>query len=349
VNMSESLVVSTPPLDLRLVLALDVPLLVEATRFGRAWDIDIPSVGEATLHMPSFETGAESSVTPPLGFERVPPQWIGEQGWGRFVHGEHVAQIAALGFHVSVDAEDIGSEIPEFSESFLRGDLIDKMKAGCVSWRDRFCRFGQLLLNQPLDLTDPGPGIINKPGNRALFWADLGDVRSRVDTFAGPMSATFDSGSVVSELVVSCAELDRLIALTNDPDKVVPIAAALLGDAILAIKRRKLRQAIIDLGSAVEAILTGAVGLPPNHKLTLGPLADEAQKCGVSLPADLQAALIDPRNDAIHRGIGPSWEVACRAVEIVEELLASAAPEFRRNRQLVRSFRPTRMDLLMVK
>ena len=181
------------------------------------------------------------------------------------------------------------------------------------------------------------------------MWADFGDIQSRVDTLAGRMTAWIDNGSLVSELVATPQELDRLIALVEDPHKEVPIAVALLSDAILAIKRQKLRQAIIDLGSAVEAILTNDLSLPPNHKLTLGPLMEKGQKSGLTLPADLQVAIVDPRNDAIHRGVVPPWVVALRAVEIVEEMLAQAAPEFRRNRELQWTFRPTRGDLLMVK
>ena len=346
---SESLAIANPPLDLRLVNALDVPLLVEPTRYDRSWEIAIPSVGEATLHLPSFVTGERPSVTPPSGFERVSPDWIGSEGWGRFVHPERVAQIGALGFRVSVDAGDIESEIPEFAEGFPRGELVDEMKTGCVSWRDRFCRFGQLLLNQPLDLTDPGPGIISRPGERVLMWAAFGNIQSRVDTLAGRMTARVDSGSVVSELVASSQELDRMVALADDPHKEVPIAVVLLSDAILAIKRHKLRQAIIDLGGAVEAILANDLSLPANHKLTLRPLTAKARRSGLPLPADLEVAIVDPRNDAIHRSIVPTWAVAVRAVEIVEELLARAAPEFSRNRQLDWTFRPTRGDLLMLK
>jgi hypothetical protein len=346
---SKRLAIANPPLDLRLVIALDVPLLVEPIRFDPGWDITIPSVGEATLHMPSFAAGDGPSVTPPSGFERVSPDWIGSEGWGRFVHPERVAQIGALGFCVSIDAGDIESEIPGFTEGFLRGELVDEIKTGCVTWRDRFCRFGQLLLNQPLDITDPGPGIISRPGERVLMWADFGDIQSRVDTLAGRMTAWYDSGSAVSELVASPGELDRMVALTDDPHKEVPIAVALLSDAILAIKRHKLRQAIIDLGGAVEAILTNDLSLPASHKLTLRPLTENARRSGLPLPTDLEVAIVDPRNDAIHRSIVPTWVVAVRAVEIVEELLARAAPEFSRNRQLQWTFRPTRGDLLMLR
>ena len=124
---SRSLTIANPPLDLRLVIALDVPLLVEPTRYDPGWNIAIPSAGEATLHMPSFAAGEGPSVTPPSGFERVSPDWIGTKGWGRFVHPERVAQIGALAFRVSIDAGDIESEIPGLLKPFRVANSSTKL------------------------------------------------------------------------------------------------------------------------------------------------------------------------------------------------------------------------------
>jgi hypothetical protein len=322
-------------LRLHVATALDVPLLVDPVNTGETRAARLGDY-QAAFHPPRFVGAGETTqVEPPLAFASIPPAWASEAGWGRVWHGGTTGAVAAFGFTI-----ELGAPSPE-------RDLVAQLKSLCVSWRNSFCRLALLLLNQPLDLTDPAPGLVNHPGMRVLAWIEATGARSRTDSVGGPIVVHVPSDSIVSELRADRNELDRIVALVNRNHE-VPIAVELLAAALLAIQRNKLRAAIIDAASAAESVLTQSLELAHDHSLTLGRLVSKAAAAGLPLPTDLRAVLVDPRNDAVHRGVSPSRATALRAAGIVEDLVASSFPEYAKNRQLACTSRPARHDLLLI-
>jgi hypothetical protein len=87
--------------------------------------------------------------------------------------------------------------------------------------------------------------------------------------------------------------------------------------------------------------------LTPNHQLTLGGLVTEALKRNIGVPSDAQAALVQLRNDAVHRGHMSGINVD-RGIEIAEELIALVDPDFIRGSSLQDVNWPQRHDIVII-
>lgn len=98
------------------------------------------------------------------------------------------------------------------------------------------------------------------------------------------------------------------------------------------LRRSRPPKSVIDAGIAAEIALSewnrahpwSGPGKDPIHaKATLG---DYVKHATADIPADAQAALVIPRNDAIHNGIKPTFAQARRALEVAEAIVGAALP-----------------------
>jgi hypothetical protein len=109
-----------------------------------------------------------------------------------------------------------------------------------------------------------------------------------------------------------------------------------------------LRRSLVDAGTAVEAALTVVLGLPIVHDKTLGALVNMALKQSHAIPADTRTALVEPRNNAIHRGdVTPGTNVN-RALEVAEAIIAKAEPSLIPVSNLTYISRPQRQDIYLI-
>jgi hypothetical protein len=123
-------------------------------------------------------------------------------------------------------------------------------------------------------------------------------------------------------------------AALNQANQEPPTPWLLIRDARVAHHHGSRRVALIDAGTAAElAIVELLRGQHPHlsavqfdavlakHQM-LGKRLDLLTKTGGSPPADIYAKLVEPRNDAAHRGAIPSdkecWEALLVATRIVE-------------------------------
>jgi hypothetical protein len=331
---------------LKIVIPLDIALLVASEALGTTYSIVLDSGyrGELLLPQLTVQDGA-TWPTSPTGFEAMRPEWIGSAGWGGLVHGNTVVELTALAFRFRLQPGALRIPLDEFEDTPIGGEGVDQVKIACGQWRQRFSRFGQLLLNQPLDLTHPAPAILSPPSNHTFVWAETGKTRSKVSNRPQPLVlSVIPDESPVGEYLADGSSISRIVSLTNDATAEVPTAVELLSNAILAIQRKLLRQAIIDLGGAAEASLTTLLGLA-SYNRPLGPLVGEA---GSLVPPDTMTTLVRPRNHAVHRGVAPPHNQVIRSLEIVHDLVDKAFPDYSRRPSLRRTMRPQRSDLMFI-
>jgi hypothetical protein len=171
--------------------------------------------------------------------------------------------------------------------------------------------------------------------------------KSSLPTSGSPViHITMSRDGPASERLINAAVLDAAVqAAGNSP----PMARELLASARMAARRSDHRRALVDAGTAAEAALSGALGLGTMHQFTLGGLVTEAQKRGLSIPTDTRVSLVEPRNDAVHRGrLAPGINID-RALEVAEDLVALGEPSLIRVASLTAVHRPQRHELVIIR
>lgn len=332
---------------LRWVFPLEVGLVVSEDALASVHDVLLPSV-RVRLHLPRLDEGG-GWLNPPAEFDRISGDLLPSGTWGqstlRTGSGSSEPsqyEVDALGFSAQVS---IGQEA-ELSNGYPRGH--EDVVVECARWLDRLTLWLGLLVNQPLDVTDPAPAILNPSLSSPISWISLAGQESWLSSQpTAPIQVVVPSDDDVAEGLVDQVTLRRAIKAANDQSD-PPLSLAQLALARLAVQRGRHRQAIGEVGTGVEAVLTQALGLPVGHLKTLGGLVTDAGKKGLSLPADCQASLIEPRNDAVHRGVSPGRETVLRAVGILWDLMATFTPADAPPRGLPRAHRPQRFDLHLI-
>jgi hypothetical protein len=108
-------------------------------------------------------------------------------------------------------------------------------------------------------------------------------------------------------------------------------AHLLLRDARVALRRGKLRIAVIDAGSGVGLALAAfnknVTHVKTPAKPTVGWYVQEAKIQGSArLPTSLKADLVDVRNDAVHHNYQPSRAEAVRGLALARKVLGTVEP-----------------------
>lgn len=330
------------PIIGRIVLKFDVPLILEQTAYGAVLPAvlaDIP----ARVHFP----GQEGRLSPPNGFELQEFEWS-------YQTASRQALINALGFSFNLTAVGRGFTLEQLGDDaetplergFVRG--WEALAEPTRVWLARFQELAAPVLRQLLTLEDPSPSLIMHPSDFIIRWVSVDDRRSRADpTPAKPASVSLNEVVLpTSERAADLASIERIVRLTNSSDD-IPSSVRMLTTARIAAQRGRRRVALIELGTCLEGLLTEALGLPDDHKHTLGPLTDRAIKAGITIPLDISARFVAARNAAIHRGVDPSLNVVHDCMEIVDRLVKSMHPAFACDDDLPFGFRPQRYDFVL--
>lgn len=215
-------------------------------------------------------------------------------------------------------------------------------------WVERFGVWTRAWLGQLVDPMHPSPAQLNPPGSVQFCWGVVRGVESLVNSSPPPLTLVIEQDtSVLSELSIRRSYMDRLTRHASDASIRVPIALELLALGRQAAQRGLLRQSIIELGTAAEAILQVKLGVKPSERKTLGALIGLAAKD--SLPSGIRTMLLEPRNAAIHNGRQPTRTEVIGAAEIVQQLLDSESPVWARPSDARRAHRAQRMDISIVK
>jgi hypothetical protein len=104
----------------------------------------------------------------------------------------------------------------------------------------------------------------------------------------------------------------------------------------------------MELGTALESILTEALQISTSNDLTLGPLVERAQNAGLPIPGDVVPRFVEPRNDAVHRAIVPHVDTVDYGLNVLDGLVRWYHPDWSCDEQLAFANRPTRQSLVMV-
>jgi hypothetical protein len=118
-----------------------------------------------------------------------------------------------------------------------------------------------------------------------------------------------------------------------------PLAWEILVAASRAARRGNGRRAIVEVGTAVEIALEQALRDRLGKKNSpatveaimekirmLGPRIDFGKKLGLLLPSDIRTSLVEPRNQAAHRGWSPDVAVVGGALRIGRQVLETHVP-----------------------
>lgn len=335
-----------PSITVRIVRPLDVSLVIHRSVGGATAEVVLPT-GRGTLHLPSVQDGDDENhlrVDAPQGFTKASAVLPGSMlGWGGY-NAPNQVSVNGLGFQFIANIDTGGSALGSVSLSGL-----NELHQELSSWIRRFCSWTQLILNQPLDLTDPAPGVIHPPSSAALTWGELDGIESLMSSSPPPFAINVEIETTsVSERLMEKSDLAGITALANDPETIAPVEVQFLGASRLAAQRGRLRQCLVEVGIGLEALLTRLLRLDKGHGKTLGKLVGDATDAGLSLPDDIKVNLVSPRNDAVHRGADPSRQVALRAVEILDGLIRTHTPGFSFDISRERAHRPHRLDLNIV-
>ena len=335
---------------LKAVVPLQVPLIASYECTGRVFAIET-KFGSARIAFPEVresEAREHRYIGSPSGFDRVGVDRLpGSRGWGDFWGSGKTSTVAfeAVGFSMATpNSSQIEIDEGCLGEGYV---YIDTVNEEFLEWIRRFCQWAQIILNQPLDLSDPVPGVLSDPNLLVFSWAEAGEERSWLNSYSTMKGITWvGSGNVASERKASVNAISDIVTLASDRDLVPPTAVALLAGARLAVQRNRFRNAMADLGTAVESVLTDILALPLDHKKTLGQLLKAASKV-FQLPFDVKQNLLEPRNAAVHQSVEPNRTTVLRAIEIVDSLVRTRYTRYAYRYDLLAAQRPHRQDLIM--
>lgn len=197
---------------------------------------------------------------------------------------------------------------------------------------------------QPLNPAEFDPKVVNRRSVNVVSRV-CHDTKSSIPRAEPSKVPIRLAGKGASAERIADAEVMRRAASAAGTN--APLVLERFASARMAARRGDQRRAIIDIGLVCEAALSRMLNQPAGHKLTLGKLANMAQANGLPVPVDMKGSVVDPRNDAVHRGSIGVRNVQ-RALEIAEELVSCVVPDHLRVDALVPFNRPQRLDLLLI-
>lgn len=327
-----------------IVIPFDIPLIVLSSALGRSIPVSVAG-REGTMHWPGWthDHGTTRSASPPVGFEGL------DQEWGSHTSSTaDLTQVAvdSVGFSFQLNPDEVAIPAEELNQGYAKGlsALVEPLR----SWMGRFSTVATHVLRQSLDATEPPLENISPRSQQLLHWLSMDGERSWLSSEPGVIKVRVQTQPRPwSELVGDRDSIDRIVSLTSS-EEMIPSPVVLMGAARLAAHRGRARLALMELGTCLEAILTPLVNLPPDHKETLGPLTKLALAMGVNLPADIKTAFVVPRNNAVHNGVEPTYEVLEGAFNIVSPLVNADYPQWAPSPKAPIAHRPQRLDLAIV-
>jgi hypothetical protein len=267
--------------------------------------------------------------------------YLPDEVWGIQAHPSHIAITAAL-VRVSCTAVvDFDLDKGQAGGPFVR-DLLQEV----ADWWDSFCHWLWVITSQPLNPADPDPKVVNRRSRNIVSRVQRGAKSSAPASGSPPIPITVSVSGLSAERKANSKVMTRAVSAAGSE---APLVLEAFAAARMSARRGDRRRSIIDIGLACESVLSLLLGLPVGHKFTLGALVTSALNNGFSIPADTQVSVVDPRNDAVHRGeVSRSVSIE-RALEIAEELILMIESQHIRIDSLSPINRPQRLDLLLIK
>jgi hypothetical protein len=226
----------------------------------------------------------------------------------------------------------------------IGGDRVDQEIQRVSDWFESFSHWLWVLTSQSLDPVNPDPKVIHRRSTNIVVTASARGQCSIPASGSPTIRANLNITGPTAERLVNGAVLDFAVQAAG---KRPPLTFELLASSRMAARRNDYRRALIDAGTAAEAALSAKLGLPPNHKLTLGNLVKEAQRHKLAIPRDTMASLVEPRNKAVHRGVVPGG-IVDRALDVAEDLVALVKPRLIRIGSLTPVNRPQWNEIRMI-
>lgn len=317
---------------------LDYVMYVELDTLGTEWPIEID--GHPALvkfpALPAHANGERTVLDCPPGTPAALAERV--ELWGLVPEQSQAADI-----HAVLIAVEASATIEWTLEDFpAAGDDIDHLAQAIHSWFSSFTHWVYCLTAQSLDIDNPDPKMIHRSSTNIVQVVTAGDrcTRPEIARLITPIVVDFNGGPS-SERVLS----RHLAAMAASRAGAKPPATLeLLASARLFMRRRDLRRALMDAGTAAESAIVQLLG-PSAAGQTLGQLINLCR----TVEVDSKVNLVDPRNDAVHRGTTPTWAVAARAIEIVEDLVLQVEHDAVAAASLRHVNRPQRVDLVIFK
>ena len=328
-------------ITLLFTVPFDYPLFVEDEILGSEEAITLGS-RQGRLEFPKDAQPSKGSggLLPPTSAGKA----IGahfEDGWGVKRESEPSIEINAILVAVPVRAE-LSFDLPG---NQVGGEGVQVVLEEVSVWFESFCHWLWVLTAQALDPSNPDPKVLHRRSSNVIFAASSSRRFSLPASGSPRLTIRMDAHGPTSERLVDRRVL--ALSVSRAGTSTPPITWELLASARMAGRRGDARRALIDAGTTAEGALSKVLSLTPNHQLTLGRLVTEALGRNIGVPSDARAALVQPRNDAVHRGHLSGINVG-RGIEIAEELIALVDPDFIRGSSLRPVNRPQRHDIVII-
>jgi hypothetical protein len=324
------------------MIPFDHPLFVEDEILGSEEAITLGSC-QGRLEFPKEaepSKGSRALLPPTSAGESIGAHF--EDGWGIQPESGQPTEINAILVAVPARAE-LCFDLPG---NQVGGEGVQAVLEEVSVWFDSFSHWFWLLTAQALDPNNPDPKVLHRRSSNVFYAASSSGRFSLTASGSPRLTVRLDGHGETSERLVDRRVL--ALAINRAGASRPPLTWELLASARIAGRRGDARRALIDAGSAAEGALSKVLSLPPNHQFTLGGLVTEALKRNIGVPSDAQAALVQPRNDAIHRSHFSGINVD-RGIEIAEELIALVDADFIRGSSLRPVNRPQRHDIVIIR
>jgi hypothetical protein len=328
-------------ISLLYVLSFDYPLLVDANILGLAMQISLPS-GKARLELPRAAASPNfRTLLPPSSANFSLGSHL-KEGWGFQHDSDPRLEINAVLVVFPVQA-NLSFDL---QRNQIGGEGVQAVLREVTDWFESFCHWIWVLTSQPLDPMNPDPKVLHRRSSNVIFAGATSTHFSLPASGSPPLTIILDiDGGPTSERLVDRQVLELTTSRCGQLGP--PLMWELLASSRMAGRRGNWRVALLDSATAAEAALSSILSIALGHTFTLGGLVTKAQENALSIPADIKTALVQPRNNAVHRGqtlnANPS-----RAIAIAEELVSMADSEYVRASSLKAVSRPQRLDLTLI-
>jgi hypothetical protein len=252
-----------------------------------------------------------------------------------------VAEVGAVVLLVNAaDATGITYANALQGRGWPKGAPVDQIFADIDGWFERLRLWVRALVNQDVDADV-------RAGNVSVAAQGLQLLTVDGDTVSSPRFANSITVNMQDIDPLDQQTWERALSLTNRGAS-LPVEWSLVGSARVQLHLRQFRRAVADASAAVELGLgrylnAHASALPAGLQTTLN---EDAQTLGwliksvganrnlpapvasvwQQFPLDTVSALLDVRNDVVHRNRSVTYAAAKRAVEIATEVVKLVAP-----------------------
>jgi len=328
----------------RAIVPLTADLIVDASAAGSRLAM-ITAHGAGQLVMPCLGAEDFGPLAAPEGFARVSHDW---GTWTSRSGSTGQLAVPTVGFELTLESAALTFPVNELGNAYARGP--DPVEEDLLQWLRRLQEWGQILARQSLSPLEPSPKTLSAASSGLILWVETSGRASWPGTSQLAVDVVVETAiSPLSERVADTATLTRMAAYANNPNMSPPPAVNLLAAARRAAQRGQWRLALMELGTALEAVLTSVLQPTARGFETLGPMTSRAIREGIALPADIDTAFVKPRNAAVHHGATPSVATVIQALDLLDALIATYHADYAADPSLPLAHRVQRHDLHIVR